>query len=42
MFIMIQNQEAGGDAARLSEAGKPYGVLDGLAPVRGVDDLTRT
>jgi len=34
-----KNQEAGGDAARLSEAGKPGGVLDGLAPVRGVDDL---
>ena len=26
----------------LSEAGKPGGVLDGLAPVRGVDDLTWT
>ena len=34
-----KNQEAGGDAARLSDAGKPGGVLDGLAPVRGVDDL---
>ncbi len=34
-----KNQEAGGDAARLSEAGKPGGVLDGLAPVRGVDNL---
>ena len=34
-----KNQEAGGDALLLSEAGQPGGVLEGSAPVRGVDDL---
>jgi outer membrane receptor protein involved in Fe transport len=34
-----KNQEAGGDAALLSQAGQPGGLLDGLAPVRGVDNL---
>ena len=32
-------QEAGGDAQRLSVAGGPGGLLEGLAPVRGVDNL---
>ena len=34
-----KNQEAGGDALLLSQAGQPGGLLDGLAPVRGVDNL---
>ena len=34
-----KNQEAGGDAKRLSVAGQPGGVLDGVASVRGVDNL---
>ncbi len=34
-----KNQEAGGDAKRLSVAGQSGGTLAGLAPVRGVDDL---
>ena len=34
-----KNQEAGGDALILSQAGQPGGLLDGLAPVRGVDNL---
>ena len=34
-----KNQEAGGDAKRLSLAGQPGGVLDGVASVRGVDNL---
>ena len=34
-----KNQEAGGDALLLSQAGQPGGLLEGLAPVRGVDDL---
>ena len=34
-----KNQEAGGDAQRLSAAGQSGGVLAGLAPVRGVDNL---
>mgnify|MGYP001960818091 FL=1 len=32
-------QAAGGDSARLSDAGQPGAILDGLAPVRGVNDL---
>ena len=34
-----KNQEAGGDAKRLSDAGQPGGTLAGIAPVRGVNDL---
>ena len=34
-----KNQEAGGDAKRLSDAGQPGGTLAGVAPVRGVNDL---
>ena len=34
-----KNQEAGGDAKRLSDAGKSGGTLAGVAPVRGVNDL---
>lgn len=34
-----KNQEAGGDSLRLSNAGQQDGLLAGLAPVRGVDDL---
>ena len=34
-----KNQAAGGDSRRLSDAGQAGGVLDGLAPVRGVDNL---
>ena len=34
-----KNQEAGGDALLLSQAGKPGGLLEGTAPVRGVDNL---
>ena len=34
-----KNQEAGGDAKLLSDAGQPGGLLAGVAPVRGVDDL---
>ena len=34
-----KNQQAGGDAQRLSTAGQPGGLLDGLASVRGVDNL---
>ena len=34
-----KNQEAGGDAKRLSDAGKAGGTLAGVAPVRGVNDL---
>ena len=34
-----KNQAAGGDAQLLSDAGQPGGILAGLAPVRGVDDL---
>jgi len=32
-------QDAGGDAKRLSDAGQPGGTLAGLAPVRGVESL---
>lgn len=32
-------QDAGGDAKRLSDAGQPGGTLEGLAPVRGVESL---
>lgn len=34
-----KNQDAGGDSLRLSNAGQQDGLLAGLAPVRGVDDL---
>ena len=34
-----KNQEAGGDAKRLSDAGQSGGILAGVAPVRGVNDL---
>ena len=34
-----KDQEAGGDAQKLSIAGQPGGTLAGLAPVRGVDNL---
>lgn len=34
-----KNQESGGDSLRLSEAGKPGGLLENIAPVRGVDNL---
>ena len=34
-----KNQEAGGDAKKLSDAGQPGGTLAGVAPVRGVNDL---
>ena len=34
-----KTQEADGDTLLLSEAGKPGGLLDGVAPVRGVDNL---
>lgn len=34
-----KNQESGGDSQRLSEAGKPGGLLENIAPVRGVDNL---
>ena len=34
-----KNQESGGDSLRLSEAGKAGGLLENIAPVRGVDNL---
>ena len=34
-----KNQAAGGDARLLSDAGQPGGILEGSAPVRGVDNL---
>ena len=34
-----KNQAAGGDAKTLSDAGQSGGALDGLAPVRGVNNL---
>jgi outer membrane receptor protein involved in Fe transport len=34
-----KDQQAGGDAKKLSVAGQAGGTLAGLAPVRGVDDL---
>tara|TARA_B100001029_G_scaffold13545_1_gene9094 strand:+ start:1356 stop:4283 length:2928 start_codon:yes stop_codon:yes gene_type:complete len=34
-----KDQEAGGDAKRLSDAGQSGGILAGVAPVRGVNNL---
>jgi iron complex outermembrane receptor protein len=35
----VFNQAAGGDARLLSDAGQPGGILAGVAPVRGIDNL---